>query len=320
MPSLAGRACGAADRHARGGAEPISRQAGALHRRLHRRQRDRHHGADVRAEIPGGLGRPGDGRERAGRRRQRRRRPGGEVRAGRHDLLLGRQRRADHQPDAAGQPDLRRGARPCAGGAAAGDAEHPRRQQRRAGEELCRFRRAGEGAARQAVLRVARRRHAAAHRRRTAQEPGRHRHRPCALSRRGVHRRDRRPRDDDLAEHGRDPAGGAPGPVARACRHLAEAHADHAGAADGRGIRPAGLRGDLLVRADGAGRHAGADHQQGLSAGRQDRDRARDEGQARAARPRRHQRCAGRLRRDHQGGHRQMGEGDQGRQYQGWAD
>ena len=103
-------------------------------------------------------------------------------------------------------------------------------------------------------------------------EPGRHRHRPCALSRRGVHRRDRRPRDDDFAEHGRDPAGGAPGPVARARRHLAEAHADHAGAADHRGIRPAGLRGDLLVRADGAGRHAGADHQQGLSAGRQDRD------------------------------------------------
>ena len=90
-------------------------------------------------------------------------------------------------------------------------------------------------------------------------------------------------------------------------------------AADDRGIRPAGLRGDLLVRAAGAGRHAGADRQQGLSAGRQDRDRARNEGQARAARPRRHQRCAGRLRRDHQGRHRQMGEGDQGREYQGGA-
>ena len=91
-------------------------------------------------------------------------------------------------------------------------------------------------------------------------------------------------------------------------------------AADHRGIRAAGLRGDLLVRADGAGRHAGADHQQGLSAGRQDRARSRDEGQARAARPRRHQRCAGRLRRDHQGRHRQMGEGDQGRQYQGGSE
>ena len=67
------------------------------------------------------------------------------------------------------------------------------------------------------------------------------------------------------------------GPVARARRHLAEAHADHAGAADDRGIRAAGLRGDLLVRADGAGRHAGADHQQGLSAGRQDRARSRNE-------------------------------------------
>ena len=69
-----------------------------------------------------------------------------------------------------------------------------------------------------------------------------------------------------------------------------EAHADHAGSADDRGIRPAGLRGDLLVRADGAGRYAGADHHQGLSAGRQDRDGAGDEGQARAARPRRHER------------------------------
>ncbi len=60
-----------------------------------------------------------------------------------------------------------------------------------------------------------------------------------------------------------------------------------------------------------------ADRQQGLSAGRQDRAGARDEGQARTARPRRHQRCAGRVRRDHQGRHRQMGEGDQGRQHQG---
>ena len=37
-------------------------------------------------------------------------------------------------------PDLRRGARSCAGRASAGDAEHPCRQQRRAGEELCRIR------------------------------------------------------------------------------------------------------------------------------------------------------------------------------------
>ena len=35
----------------------------------------------------------------------------------------------------------------------------------------------------------------------------------------------------------------------------------------------AGLRGDLLVRPAGAGRHARADHQQGLSAGREDRGR-----------------------------------------------
>ena len=91
----------AADRGARRRAEPISRQAGALHRRLHRRQRDRHHRAAVRAEIRRGLERAGDGRERARRGRQRRRRPRGEIRAGRHHVLLGRQRRADHQPDAA---------------------------------------------------------------------------------------------------------------------------------------------------------------------------------------------------------------------------
>ncbi len=94
-------------------------------------------------------------------------------------------------------------------------------------------------------------------------------------------------------------------------------HADHAGPADARGIRPAGLRGDLLVRADGAGRYARADHHQGLSAGRQDRDGAGDESQARAARPRRRQRPARCVCQDHQGGYRQMGEGDQGRQYQG---
>ena len=81
--------------------------------------------------------------------------------------------------------------------AAAGHGEHPRGQQRRAGQELCRADRARQGAARQAVLCLARRRHAAAHRRRTAQEPRRRRHRPRALSRRGVHRRDRRPRDHD---------------------------------------------------------------------------------------------------------------------------
>ena len=49
-----------------------------------------------------GLERPGDDREHAGRRRQRRRRPRGEGGAGRHHLLLGRERRADHQSDAAG--------------------------------------------------------------------------------------------------------------------------------------------------------------------------------------------------------------------------
>ena len=57
--------------------------------------------------------------------------------------------------------------------------------------------------------RQSRRRHAAAHRRRNAQAPGRRRYRPRALSRRDVHRRDRRPGDDDVAEHRRDPAGGA---------------------------------------------------------------------------------------------------------------
>ena len=57
----------------------------------------------------------------------------------------------------------------AAGGAAPGDAEHPCGQQRRAGEDLCRIRRARQGAAGQAVLCVARRRHAAAHRRRNAQ-------------------------------------------------------------------------------------------------------------------------------------------------------
>ena len=50
----------------------------------------------------------------------------------------------------------------------------------------------------------------------------------------------------------------------------------------------AGLRGDLLVRADGAGRNAGADHQQGLSAGAEDRGDAGDAREARAARPRHH--------------------------------
>ena len=55
------------------------------------------------------------------------------------------------------------------------------------------------------------------------------RHRPRALSRRGVHRRDRRPRDHDVAEHGRDPAdrarrascAGSPSPrssARRSCR------------------------------------------------------------------------------------------------------
>ena len=36
-------------------------------------------------------------------------------------------------PTLLAEPDLRRGARPRAGGAASGDAEHPRGQQRRAG-------------------------------------------------------------------------------------------------------------------------------------------------------------------------------------------
>ncbi len=175
----------------------------------------------VCAEIPGRLGRTGDSRECSRRGWQRRRRPGGEGRAGWQHLLLGRQRRADDQSNAAEQPDLRCGARSCAGRAASRNAEHPCRQQRRAGEKLCRLRRAGQGAAWQAVLCLAGRRHAAAHRRRDAQGPGRHRRRPRALPRGGVHRRHRRPRHDDNAKHGHDPAGGAPGPVAGACRHLA---------------------------------------------------------------------------------------------------
>ena len=132
---------------------------------------------------------------------------------------------------------LRSGARSRADCARSGDAEHPGGQQRGAGEKRCGAVRAGQGAAWQAVLCLAGSRHAAAHRRRDDQGPGRHRHRPRALSRGGVHRRHRRPRHDDNAKHGHDPAGGAPGPVAGACRHLAQAHADHAGAADGRGIR-----------------------------------------------------------------------------------
>ena len=65
------------------------------------------------------------------------------------------------------------------------------------------------------------------------------------------------------------------GPAARGRRHLAEALAGPAGPADRRRIRPAGLRGDLLVRPDGAGRHAAADRRQGLQAGGADRRQRR---------------------------------------------
>ena len=167
-PSMVG-ACAAAHRGA-GPCAELSRQTGAFHRWLHRRQCDRHHREAVRGEIRRGLERAGDGRECAGSRRQRRRRPRGEIGAGRYDVLLGRQWRAHHQPDAAAEPDLRRGARSCAGRAAADRAEHCRGEQRRAGQDFRRADRARQGAAWQAVLRLARRRYAAAYRRRAAQE------------------------------------------------------------------------------------------------------------------------------------------------------
>ena len=141
---------------------------------------------------------------------------------------------------------------------APGDGEHPRGQQRRAGQELAELialAKAQPGKLSYASPGVGTPQHIA---RRAAQEPGRRRHRPRALSRRGVHRRDRRARDHGAAEHGHDPAGGARRPAARARRHLAQALAGHARPADDRGIRVSRFRGDILVRAAGAGRHAGA--------------------------------------------------------------
>ena len=151
------------------GAQTLSGPHHPHHRRLHAGQRDRHFGAHVRAEAQRSLERAGDGREHSGRRRQCRRRARRQVGAGRLHAVLGRERRDDDQSVAAAQSDLRSAARPRADRAAAGLAEHPGGQQRRAGEDRRRADRARQGAARQALLREPRRRHAAAHRRRGVQ-------------------------------------------------------------------------------------------------------------------------------------------------------
>ncbi len=91
---------------------------------------------------------------------------------------------------------------------------------------------------------------------------------------------------------------------------------DHSRAADARGVRVSGLRSRLLVRAAGAGRHAGADHCQAARGHREDRRTSRHARTPGAARPRCRGQLTRRIRRGHQGRHRQMGEGDQGRQHQ----
>ena len=73
------------------------------------------------------------------------------------------------------------------------------------------------------------------------------------------------------------------------------------------------LRSDLMVWTDGAGWHAGPGDCQGASSGGCDRRHAGRAAQADPAWVRHRHRRAGRNGRDHQGGHCQVGEGDQGR-------
>ena len=119
--------------------------------------------------------------------------------------------------------------------------------------------RQGEGQSRQGDLRVAGHRHHAAARRRTVQEHGQDRRHPRALSRRGGGRHAgpaRQPRRLHVQHHRLAACIGARRPDARAGGLDAEALRADAGYSDLRGIRRAGLRRGVVVRAVCAGQDA----------------------------------------------------------------
>ena len=202
----------------------LSRQADPAAGRLRGGRAGRHFGARSRRPVRRGVGQAGDRRERHRRGRQprdRSRRQGGArrlhaarsprpppsspIRAStRSSLRSGEGLRADHADLLHAEP--------------AGGADRP------AGEERGRARRLRARAARQAHLRLGRRRHLAASRGRAVQDHGRHRHPARALSR---HR------------------GGDAGPARRAAHHGVRQHLG--GAAAGARGQAARARGDVAA-------------------------------------------------------------------------
>ena len=128
--------------------------------------------------------------------------------------------------------------------------------QRRAGQEHCGIDRARQGAARLPHRRTCRHRHVAASCRRTVQDDGRRPHAAGAVPRhdRRAARPARRASQHLLRQHHEPRAADPRRQAARIRHHLAEAFAAGSRPADHGGAGLPRLRGDRVVRSDGAGR------------------------------------------------------------------
>ena len=172
-------------------------------------------GTHVRPEVRRGVGPAGDRRQRRrqlGRDRHRQGRQGGARRL--HADVGGQCR--DHHPAVAAAAAVRSGEGFRAHLDHPGDAEHHLREQRPAGEVAGRADRLRQGQSRQALLRHARRGHAAARGGRAALPAGRHQDGAHPLSRRQPHRHDERHRAGRHPERRRGNAVRARRPGARA--------------------------------------------------------------------------------------------------------
>ena len=167
---------------ATGSCPGLSIQTGHDRRRLRAWRHDRYRCAD------GGAGAERRHRQDLHRRKQGRRQhhdrdgPRGQG-AGRRLYAAGQRDDADDRAVALSQAVVRPDQGPRAGDRVRRGAIRAGGQLQRAGEEPARAGGAGEGAARQAQLRIRRRRQRSAHRRGTAQERGRHRDDACGLQR-----------------------------------------------------------------------------------------------------------------------------------------
>ena len=161
----------------------LARQTDPAACRLRGRRADRHCGARGRRPARRGAGQAGDRRECHGCRRQCRDRARGEGRARRLHAARRGVRHHRHQSEPLRQAQLRSGEGFRADHADRHHAEPAGGAERPAGEERRRACRLCESTIRQAQLRLGRRRHVAASRRRIVQDRGRHRPAARSLSR-----------------------------------------------------------------------------------------------------------------------------------------